>query len=49
MVDLDGMEAFDIALEIVEQLDDKEIVAVIAELYFLLDTPERVEVKKRID
>lgn len=50
LVDFDGTEdADEIAEAIVDAIDDEdEIVKIITELYFLLNTPERVQVKRNI-
>ena len=48
MFDYDGEDLEDVAEALQEQLEDDEIVKLIAELYFMLETKERVEVKKAI-
>ena len=50
MIDLDGTEEMtDVADELVEAIDNEaEVVELITELYFLLKTPERVQVKRNL-
>ncbi len=48
MFDYCGEEPAEIAEDILEQLKKEEIVELIVELYFLLETPERVDLKRKI-
>lgn len=48
MLDYNDEEMEDVAGDLHEQLKNDEIVELITELYFLLETPDRVIVKKNI-
>ena len=49
LLEINGNEEIeDIASELADTLENKEVVELITELYFLLETPERVQVKRYI-
>ena len=48
MFDYNNEDIEEVAEALQEQLEDDEIMKLIAELYFMLDVPERVQVKRAI-